>query len=183
MKPDSDRVNRSFVDPAMLLEEALRLSSDTRAALAGALLQSLDEQIDADAEAAWQREIERRLETLDSGAADAVPWSEARRMILGKRCSRSSFDPEAVAEARSAREWYEARNPASAAALVRELYEAIEQIGRRPDQSSKYTHGTREYLLHKFPFSIVYRDLVDRIQIVALVRTHRHPGYWKKPKS
>lgn len=65
-----------------LLAEALQLSPEERAALAGELIHSLDEQIDTDAEAAWSVEIRRRLERLDAGIAKTVPWSEARRRIL-----------------------------------------------------------------------------------------------------
>jgi len=60
----------------------LRLPSEQRAALAGELIQSLDPQVDENAEAAWSLEIQRRLDRLDSGLAKTVPWAEARRRIL-----------------------------------------------------------------------------------------------------
>ncbi len=71
-------------DPAKLLQEALRLSPEARAALAVSLLESLEEDVDESAEAAWADEIAKRLHELDSGAVTPVPWSEARRMILGR---------------------------------------------------------------------------------------------------
>ncbi|HEV8531138.1 MAG TPA: addiction module protein [Methylomirabilota bacterium] len=71
-------------DPAKLLQEALRLSPEARAALAVSLLESLEEEVDESAEAAWADEIAKRLRELDSGAVTPVPWSEARRMILGR---------------------------------------------------------------------------------------------------
>ena len=71
-------------DPAKLLEEALKLSLESRAALAASLLQSLDEEVDEDAEAAWAAEISKRIRELDSGAVMAIPWSEARRRILDR---------------------------------------------------------------------------------------------------
>ncbi len=71
-------------DPAKLLQEALRLSPEARAALAVSLLESLEEEVDEGAEAAWADEIAKRLRELDSGAVTPVPWSEARRMILGR---------------------------------------------------------------------------------------------------
>jgi putative addiction module component (TIGR02574 family) len=70
-------------DPAELLKEALQLPVDARAALAGSLLDSLDQEVDEDAETAWQLEINRRIEDLDSGKVKTVPWSEARRRIFG----------------------------------------------------------------------------------------------------
>ena len=53
-------------------------------ALAGSLLDSLDHEVDEDAEAAWQVEIERRLKELDSGKVKLVPWVEARRRLSGR---------------------------------------------------------------------------------------------------
>lgn len=69
------------MDSKALLAEALRLSPEERAALAGELIQSLDTEVDADAEAAWSAEIRSRLAQIDSGAARTVSWSEARRRV------------------------------------------------------------------------------------------------------
>ncbi|MCL4693922.1 MAG: addiction module protein, partial [Candidatus Hydrogenedentes bacterium] len=44
-----------------LIREALKLPPEARAAVAGALLESLDQAIDDDSEAAWSIEIRRRL--------------------------------------------------------------------------------------------------------------------------
>jgi len=70
------------MDPKQLLAEALQLPPEERAALAGELIQSLDSEVDGDAEAAWSAEIRRRVERLDAGLANTVPWAEARRRIL-----------------------------------------------------------------------------------------------------
>ena len=69
-------------DPGKLLEEALKLSPEARAALAASLLESLDDEVDEGAEAAWDKEIARRIHELDSGAVTPIPWPEARRRIL-----------------------------------------------------------------------------------------------------
>jgi len=69
------------MDPKQLLVEALRLTDEERAALAGELLDSLDSDVDPDAEAAWAAEIRRRVNDLEAGRATTVPWSEARRRI------------------------------------------------------------------------------------------------------
>lgn len=60
------------MDAKQLLEEALRLPDEERAALAGELIQSLDSEIDADAEAAWSAEIRARLERVDAGTAKTI---------------------------------------------------------------------------------------------------------------
>ena len=71
-------------DASKLLEAALKLPAEARAALAGSLIESLDESVDEGAEAAWADEIARRIVELDSGTAKTVPWSKARQMILGR---------------------------------------------------------------------------------------------------
>jgi putative addiction module component (TIGR02574 family) len=64
-----------------LLAEALQLSPEERAALAGELIQSLETDVDADAEAAWSAEIRARLDRVDAGRAKTISWAEARRRI------------------------------------------------------------------------------------------------------
>ena len=71
-------------DVTKLLDEALKLPAEARAALAGSLIESLDDTVDEDVEATWAEEIRRRLEELDAGKAKTIPWSQARRMILGR---------------------------------------------------------------------------------------------------
>ena len=69
------------MDSKQLLLEALRLPEEQRAALAGELIDSLDSEVDADAEAAWSAEIRARVTQIESGQAKTVAWSEARRRI------------------------------------------------------------------------------------------------------
>lgn len=69
------------MDSKQILLEALRLPEAERAALAGELIESLETEVDADAEAAWSAEIHRRVEDLKAGRAQTVPWAEARRRI------------------------------------------------------------------------------------------------------
>jgi putative addiction module component (TIGR02574 family) len=67
------------MDARQLLTEALRLSEEERAGLAGELIQSL--KADVDAQAAWSVEVRARLERVDAGTATTIPWPEARRRI------------------------------------------------------------------------------------------------------
>jgi putative addiction module component (TIGR02574 family) len=67
-----------------LLQKALALPEADRAALAGSLLESLDQVVDADAELAWKNEIARRISDLDSGKAKTVPWEELRSRLAAR---------------------------------------------------------------------------------------------------
>ena len=68
-------------DIAELLKKVLALPPAARAALAGSLLEILDETVDDDAEAEWNAEIARRIQELDSGKVRPVAWADARRQI------------------------------------------------------------------------------------------------------
>jgi putative addiction module component (TIGR02574 family) len=67
-----------------ILKKALALPVEARAALAGSLLDTLDEAVDEDAEASWEREIASRIEQLDAGIAKTIPWTEVRRRLTAK---------------------------------------------------------------------------------------------------
>ena len=70
-------------DAKQLLAQALTLPSDSRAALAADLIESLDDGDPPDeVEAAWAEEIRERLAQVDAGEVKTIPWSEARRRIL-----------------------------------------------------------------------------------------------------
>jgi len=71
-------------DAAEILKAALALPAAARAAVAGSLLESLDDQVDQDAEVAWEAEIARRLDDIEKGKAKLIPWATVRRRILGR---------------------------------------------------------------------------------------------------
>lgn len=72
-----------------LVEDALKLPAEARAAIAASLIESLDEKIDEGAEAAWVEEIAKRIQELDSAKVKPVPWPKVRRMILGRLHAQS----------------------------------------------------------------------------------------------
>ncbi|MFZ0589949.1 MAG: addiction module protein [Bryobacteraceae bacterium] len=71
-------------DAAELLRSALALPPEVRAALVDSLISSLDQQVDAASEEAWGEEIFRRLEQIDNGAVQLVPWEDARRRLRSR---------------------------------------------------------------------------------------------------
>ena len=71
-------MNRSFVEIA---EEALNLPRDEQLKLARTLLEKAEARGDVGAEAAWEEEIERRIQKIDSGLAKGRPFAEVVRDI------------------------------------------------------------------------------------------------------
>ena len=64
-----------------LLKKALTLPVAERAELASSLIESLDKAQDESVKAAWDREIARRMEELDSGKVKPVSVERARRRL------------------------------------------------------------------------------------------------------
>jgi putative addiction module component (TIGR02574 family) len=66
-------------DAVELLKKALSLPVAERADLAGSLIESLDNTKDESVKAAWDEEIARRMDDLDSGKVTPVSLEDARR--------------------------------------------------------------------------------------------------------
>ena len=56
----------------VVLEEALKLTTNERAEVAEQLIASLDEASDTDVEQAWQEEVQRRLQQIDRGEVELI---------------------------------------------------------------------------------------------------------------
>ena len=68
-----------------ILKKALALPPEARAALAGSLLESLDEHPpDSGIEVSWSEEIKRRIEEIDSGKVQLIPYEEVRRRLIAR---------------------------------------------------------------------------------------------------
>jgi len=67
---------------AEVLKQALSLDEQDRASVAGALIESLETQVDADVEVSWSHEIERRVAELESSSVTTSPWSEVRERLF-----------------------------------------------------------------------------------------------------
>ena len=74
-------MSRTFTD---VWKEASELSEEDRAALAGLLIESLEGEPDADVEAAWAAEIEKRVAELDAGTVKSIPWEEVHQRLLDR---------------------------------------------------------------------------------------------------
>jgi putative addiction module component (TIGR02574 family) len=64
-----------------LLKRALALPVEERAALANTLLDSLEDAQESE-QAAWDKEVARRMQDLKAGKAVTVPWEELHQELL-----------------------------------------------------------------------------------------------------
>ena len=71
-------MNRSFSEIA---DEALALPQSEQLKLARTLLEKAEASGDVGAEAAWEQEIERRIQKIDAGLAKGRPFADVLREI------------------------------------------------------------------------------------------------------
>lgn len=88
--------------------------------------------------------------------------------------------PKAADEARRARLWYEGRSVAAAKSFARKLEVAIDHILDAPESWPSVEEPYRRYLMHRFPFGLIYRYDSDSetVTIFAVAHLKRRPGYW-----
>jgi toxin ParE1/3/4 len=90
------------------------------------------------------------------------------------------FHPDAWLEFEAADDWYLSRSFDASLEFLSAVDAALESISESPQRWPKYLHGTRRFVVHRFPFSIVYLAHPDLVTIIAVAHSKRKPGYWKQ---
>ncbi|HUG44107.1 MAG TPA: type II toxin-antitoxin system RelE/ParE family toxin [Acidobacteriota bacterium] len=85
---------------------------------------------------------------------------------------------EASRELDGALDWYLERSLTAAEAFLTEIDHGIQLIRGTPQMWPQFEGNTRRYVLRKFPYSIIFRQVDDLIQVVAVAHQKRRPGYW-----
>jgi hypothetical protein len=68
------------------------------------------------------------------------------------------FHPAAWDEFETAQRWYRSRDAESGLRFLAATYDALEDIARWPQTWPEYLHGTKKFVLQKFPYLVVYRE-------------------------
>jgi plasmid stabilization system protein ParE len=93
---------------------------------------------------------------------------------------RIEIHPAALAELKSAVEWYLERSEPAAQEFVAEVDRAITLVIESPGRWPVGEYNTRRFVLQRFPFAITYREKDSGLQVLAIAHGHRRPGYWKE---
>ncbi len=83
---------------------------------------------------------------------------------------------EAERDIEKAVTWYEAQAPGLGAAFVDHLDDLFRQIELRPMANPLVGVLSRRATLRGFPYSVIYRILPDRIDVVGVLRSHPAPA-------
>ncbi len=94
--------------------------------------------------------------------------------------SELELHPEALKDALAGYAWYLEHSEIGAGRFLAELDRAVQLILEAPQRWPTYVHGTRRFVLIKFPYSVVYRESKDLIVVYAFAHSKRRPGYWKE---
>jgi toxin ParE1/3/4 len=89
------------------------------------------------------------------------------------------FHPAAEAEFLESVGFYESRVQGLGTAFIDEFEVAVDLVCESPKQwQVERQPNIRRAPLHRFPFSIVYREKLSKVQILAVAHDRRRPQYW-----
>lgn len=89
------------------------------------------------------------------------------------------FHRDAQAELADAATFYEESRRGIGSAFVLAVQEAAALISDYPEGGPIIAPGIRRWLVQRFPFALIYRVREEEIEVLAVMHTHRKPGYWR----
>lgn len=92
---------------------------------------------------------------------------------------RIEFHPEALVEFREAAAYYQKRQKGLGDRFARAVESGIKHIGEMPLAGRVIEDDVRRQLVRVFPYAVLYSIEPDYLLIVAIMHSHREPGYWR----
>ena len=152
-----------------VLEKALTLSTRDCGPLIDQLIASLDDgPAEEGVEEAWAAEIKQRVDDMRSGKAKMIPGDEViRRLGARLRMAGSKayhVHPAAWVEIEAAADWYHEHSRDAGIWFLSTILDALESISHAPRWRA-YLHDTRRFVVQRFPFSIIYLDEPEAVNV------------------
>jgi plasmid stabilization system protein ParE len=88
--------------------------------------------------------------------------------------------PEAEEELNTAVNYYEECKDGLGLSFLHEVEKGFKNIQDNPSSWGIITKDIRRYLIHRFPYAIIYRLTNGTIVVLAVAHLHRKPKYWKE---
>ncbi|MBL8879303.1 MAG: type II toxin-antitoxin system RelE/ParE family toxin [Phycisphaerales bacterium] len=89
--------------------------------------------------------------------------------------------PEAADDASRARRWLESVRPGLGADFQAELGDLFDRLQRQPALYPALHRDCRRAVLRRFDYSVVYRLLPDRIQVIGVLHCRLNPAVMQAP--
>jgi len=91
----------------------------------------------------------------------------------------------AFEELREAVRWYDGQRPGLGAELCAAVEAALDMIREAPGTAglvggSSTDRPARRVPVARFPYVVVFVELPEELQVLALAHVRRRPGYWRR---
>ncbi len=90
---------------------------------------------------------------------------------------------EAEEELIKAASYYEQQQSGLGIEFIREVRRTCDLISVSPKAVTRVRKEIRRRLVRRFPFSVLYQEGKDSIQVIAIAHQRRKPRYWVKRKQ
>jgi plasmid stabilization system protein ParE len=94
--------------------------------------------------------------------------------------TRVAFEAAARADVRAAMRHYGDVAPTLAERFAQELDAAVGRLQAMPDAMPLVAAGVRRCLLHRFPYSVIYRTGFEPLRVLAVMHHRQHPARWQR---
>lgn len=84
----------------------------------------------------------------------------------------------ALREYDEAKEFYETEQPGLGYKFEEQIRLSLLRIQQHPQAWPPERKEIRRYIVHKFPYKILYSIQEDKIVVLAFAHLHRQPAYW-----
>lgn len=92
------------------------------------------------------------------------------------------FHPAVYQDIADAYNWYQLQLDGLGDDFINELELAYSLISQMPQSWPKFGNKARRFLLHRFPFAVVYFLFNKELYVVAVMHQSRRPGFWLNRK-
>lgn len=89
-----------------------------------------------------------------------------------------TFRPQALAEIRSARQWYDAQRAGLGHEFEDEIAQVVELLARSPLLFPVAHQATRRALVRRFPYGLFFHVLETEVVVLACYHLRRRPRRW-----
>lgn len=86
----------------------------------------------------------------------------------------------AQAELDDAVDWYELQQSGMGSSFAIAVDRILERIASQPDFYPVIRNNVRQGIVHRYPYSIFYREQADSVLVVAVFHNSRNPARWQE---
>ena len=92
-----------------------------------------------------------------------------------------SFNPAAKQEFAETAGWYaEKAGERRATDFRNEIMRSLKLIAEHPNLGSPAAWKTRSLVVHRYPYSVIYRIEKNSLRVLAIANQSRRPEYWAR---